>query len=732
MAPSYVEALVERRLERMETAANLGYADVLKRLESGLADVDAIQFLSAFCYSTQLHSQHDAGEWEEADHIGQFHNEIAQAVLLRRSSFVGGPVTPIHLHMAREALLDLTHLDPIEDARPEETAEAQLVERQRALDSVRADWSIVRNWAVPSAVEKLVRDTWKPLDDDVEALLGLRVEHVLRWLFAIAEEVERRLLAHHRRVGPVVHARTGSEALRRLVSAFPTLPHESDFADRAQEIRQSRGDELAVRLHVLASRNLPSAISLSLTELVGLYPSKVDPTRIAQAMRRLSLGAGDLAGLSPEELHHSNPVQIKPFIRLDDGGFALAVVPIIQSFAVQIVETLLEPYPEMMARYFKQRGRYLQRRAEELLTHAFPHAEVFANARFRPAGAVSDYENDLMVVLDDTALLVELKANRVRAAARRGAPGSVEDTIENLIIDPAEQALRFENYLRANRPRPQIQIADGPRRVDLRRVDRFLSLTVTYEHLGLWAHPLPLKKAGLIPVGPPVSRPFLLTDLAEMLDLLPSEATRLDFLERRDWIDRNVYWVGDDFDLLSLYLRTHLRVDAPEPNTVMVLTHHAVELQPYFLARERDWPIRKPRVAMSPLWAGILQKIEEAAIEGWLEPCRILLAISPDSQRSLGREVARLVRRIERLDSLGELMIVQPQAYSPTIICAFAYLPRFENEHLAIVSRRIQEILQSPAGPSRALALGFIPGRGLPQAMFTLARRRAEHPLRNR
>jgi hypothetical protein len=556
---------------------------------------------------------------------------------------------------------------------------------------------------------------------------GLRVSDLSRFLFAVAGEIERRLIDHLRRSSIVRSARTSRRALERLAQEFPTLLETPDYCDRAAEIRESKGRDLNRQLVLLIDRVLGDKVVLTLAEAEAFYPVPLESEALGDAIASWSLGFGDLADVSLAEIHNSNPIRTKPFLRLD-GAFALVLPQLIQSFAVQMIEALLSGHPDLIDRYRRRRGRYLEQRGQSLFVQGFPAAEVLAGVAYRPDDAVSDHEADILMLLDDTAVIVELKSNTVRPAARRGAEGSVEDAIERLMIEPAQQAETFERYLRAHGRSPKIKIDGRESTVDLSRIRHFLRLTVTYEQLGLWAQPNALREVDLLPNGLDIPRPLLLSDLEVIFEVLPTQAARMDFLERRTWFDRSANWVGDDFDLLAVYLHNHLRVDVPARDTVVLMTHHSVELEPYLMGRERGWGVSKPQLEMTPLWRDLITRIEGLAIDGWLEPCRQLLSIEPPIQRNFARDVADLVRRISNGSSAGELLILQPNPGAGVAICAFAYERRLEDDHVAIANRSLQSVLESDDSPGRILVLGFTPGRRLPQKVLSIERR-VRHPL---
>jgi hypothetical protein len=136
-------------------------------------------------------------------------------------------------------------------------------------------------------------------------------------------------------------------------------------------------------------------------------------------------------------------------------------------------------------RYLAVRSRYLEDRVEGLCRKVFPDGKVYRGSRFRLApDAEPVYENDVLVLIDSTAVVIECKAHLVDPPARRGGELRLVDTLEDLVVAASQQAHRFMEFLKANPRRHAFETKAGhTNNVNASRILRFIPISVTYENL---------------------------------------------------------------------------------------------------------------------------------------------------------------------------------------------------------------------------------------------------------
>ena len=147
-------------------------------------------------------------------------------------------------------------------------------------------------------------------------------------------------------------------------------------------------------------------------------------------------------------------------------------------------------------------------------------------------GAAVQGETDVLIDLDDDALIVECKAHTLTAAGRRGAPARIETKTEEILEKAFEQVTKGRNHLRARLP----FAAKGghPRFVHLRDAPDLLGLVVSFERIDpMFMH------TALRRFGDEVALAIGLPDFLSITDLVR-------------WPSAFYYYVSERSKLLSL------------------------------------------------------------------------------------------------------------------------------------------------------------------------------------
>ena len=720
VSPHATKQMLDERAAIAMASQGKRTADVRDRLERILSAIDPVVALASLFFHTQAQAIGEAGEWGEVEPIFQFHCELAQFAALRQPLGDARRLpTAEDLDEMLNAVRDLSWIDPVAEKRGSNGSESS---KQSRLDDVRVDAQVVRNWAPPSVVERYATEIWAPLEADVARAIGVKAGELVSFLFQIGRECDRRLNAHFRRTVYVRSAKSPASALKQLQLHFPALVEAAEAAGLGDDLRNTSRVAWDRLLTPFLDQELGRLLPLTLDELMPLYPGTVTRETLVNIMNRLSFGFGELADEPFEEAMVDNPVRTRPFARLD-ATYALIVPPLVQSFGLQLVEALVADDEALIQRYRKRRARFLESEAERLFRDAFPGATIYANASWHPEGALSPHETDLIVVIDDTILIVELKSNAVRPAARRGAEGSVEDALERLIVEPSQQSGRFEEHLKSSGLSAELIVDRKHRILDLTHIRSHIRLTVTLELLGMWAKPAELADTGLLPhQDVEFMRPIALSHLALIFELLPLTAQRVDFLERRLWFDRNFTWIGDDLDLLALYLEALMRIDPHPPNSVFYLAHRSIVFDPFVRGREVGISIRPPTIKLPAPWHATLERVEEHQEPGWLRVSRAVLSVPLTTQRRAAKEIEVMRRRVSSNGVTGEYKIYRDTEPNEAALCFFAFEDGSSDFLLQQILADLEEVLDKHDVPDFVAVFGFTPRHRLPQLIVGMER----------
>src|SRR6185369_13512224 len=132
------------------------------------------------------------------------------------------------------------------------------------------------------------------------------------------------------------------------------------------------------------------------------------------------------------------------------------------------------------------KSEYLEDQIEEIFKQGFPSAKLYRGSLWTDPLNRKTYENDLTVLIDSFAIVVEAKSGSVSDPAKRGAPDRLFETLRDLIEEPSEQALRLIEYFKSNKKVHHFQTKRGVMNViDNTNAKYYIPLGVTFSHLGM-------------------------------------------------------------------------------------------------------------------------------------------------------------------------------------------------------------------------------------------------------
>ena len=533
---------------------------------------------------------------------------------------------------------------------PPDISEADLHKRM-VLARMRSQTFAVRNWAYPEQTLGHLKSMFSGALSEIIAAEydGVSIIRVIDALKALYEESEDRLNLHIDGLRPVVTAHDFESVCARYKEAFPDIV--SDREGMLGIFREAcHGNLAGFKMALLAHSDLrlPNIHEFSLDDAVHAYGEESGRAGLRKLLAAWSFQFGDLREREPKHFLYSNPVLRQPFIRLGEDHFYWVLSGIHSHMLPGMLETLIPKGHR--DRYMATRSTYLEDQTEGALRKAFPHGKVYRGSKFRLDPSVpAVYENDVLVIIDSTAIVVECKSNMVDPPARRGAEYRLADTLEDLVVAAAQQAQRFAQFLKENPQRHAFETRSGHvNRVNASRLLRFIPISITYENLGFVSSNLKeLVAAGLIESGRALVPSICLTDLEIVLETLDSQAERIHYLARRAEIERSMEYLGDELDLFAFYTDTAFNIGEWEQGG-----HHinmalmSKELDPYFVARADGVSVPKPSLRITPWWRAILTQIEEKRIDFWTEVAYVLLSIGYEEQQKFEESFHKLRKQI--------------------------------------------------------------------------------------
>jgi hypothetical protein len=338
-----------------------------------------------------------------------------------------------------------------------------------------------------------------------------------------------------------------------LEEALTTLV-EARFNEMLQTIKliTAHRQETAFQLQRRAE------LILSVTE-DELAASAELPAEVARSfLARFSVGFGKvghahlLTGLSP--------IRRRPFVRAPDDRYLLTS-PLNLLWAIQpALEEALKDEPEWEA-FQQRRARFAETNVVGALADAVRADERYANLRFTIDGGPL-YEIDGVVLIDDVAFVIEVKAGRLSDQARRGRLRALRPELERLIARGASQAARLRAAI-LDHAQVEFSGANGaPTNVPLAQVGRVEACVVTLEDFS-WLVAL---RSELVASGLVVSEaeiPWIVSvfDLEHVCSLLEFPAQLTLFLQARRELP-GLITPGDELNLWMMHLLAKLEFPA--------------------------------------------------------------------------------------------------------------------------------------------------------------------------
>lgn len=645
-------------------------ADALAKVEELTARVEPFQTLAVMAsYALMRFVTKDKSGGRDTPEVQQGHVEFLQAMYLRLPPGTRLlPSTPDDIQILFDQLPRLFAAQhqarlPTRDSidRPVTADEGALRIVQEYL---RAHTTVVRNWGYFSSVTRISGELLSRIDQQFTARYGLAAREVVRLFEHLVRRQEQRVSDHWARFQEIFRLATVDEAVDAFFARFP---FDGDTAETAAILKRDAltTRRLKVALLPMADQYLAAEFFFSGDQIgqeTGLPVAAVEGL-----LRELSLSFGALGDTAVDRFFLTNPVWLKPLIALDSPGQYFCALPqTLMSFVHQIVDELMRPHPELTRLLSDVRSDFLELEVERQLKVAFPGAQVVPRFKWRDGD--KEFETDAMLRFDSTILLVEAKSAKVSWPALRGAPDRLIRDVRELIVAPSEQSgrlaakLQQEIALRAAGSTPQM---DFPLSLD--KVTAVVRLSVSLQDFAtVQSVPSLLAQAGVLKNQYPLAPCISLADLEVLIDLLEEPHVRLHYIRQRASTMLAQQVVGDELDMLGLYLDTSLNFGGLQPGQQNItLNGYSARLDRYYTAKDEGEYARKPRRATIAWFNRLCEQISKRPMVGWSELTGALLSLTPIQQQNVEREVQKIARRIREgkpvRDGKDTLVFVGPE-----------------------------------------------------------------------
>ena len=442
--------------------------------------------------------------------------------------------------------------------------------------------------------------------------------------------------------------------------------------------------------HIEAVREVLDAVRDLTTNIDGA--TIIDPDAIAKdtGYERSTVGAVldafTLTGLTDLDetldrfFRGDNPLRTAPIVS-DKHGRRMLVHDALALPAVrEVIEIKLKAANRKDA-YERHRGDWVEKAAIDLLEGVLPRAEVFRAFNYfvpdpnavtlqtDPNDFTKRVEADGLILIDDVALIIEVKSVALTAEARGGVAQRLRGKLRDIVSSAANQAGRLRDRIITDK---RIRLDDGDW-IDVSGVREIHTIAVGLEDLsGVTTATAMLIGAGILKRD---NIPWTVSihDLRIVCELLDRPSELLLYLRRRTHPDvTRKFLTVDELDLYLLYLKRGLYV-VPDPEQQaealawigepttserrLFAAQHAEVVQSmtrpldeWYSSRsgETGLTAEKPRLTADSKLLALVDDITATGASGWLSTSTVLLERSAKAQHKFAQTAKNLARKVKQ------------------------------------------------------------------------------------
>lgn len=464
-----------------------------------------------------------------------------------------------------------------------------------------------------------------------------------------------------------------------------SLPYIRSWKDRDKDEAEPPSDEHRAAAQEVfdAVKDLTTNIAQAtvidpdaIAEHTGYEPSTVEAVLDAFTLSPLT----DIDQALDRFFRGDNPLRTAPIVTDTQGRRTLVHDALALPAVREVIETRLKAANRKDA-YEHHRGEWVENTAIDLLAGVFPDAKVFrafnyfvpdpkaATPQTDPGRFTKRVEGDGLILIDDVALIIEVKSVALTAEARGGVARRLRGKLRDIVTDAANQAARLRERIVTDQ---RIRLDDG-QWIDVSEVREIHTIAVGLEDLsGVTTATTMLVAAGILK---PDNIPWTVSvhDLRIVTELLDRPSELLLYLRRRTQLEATwKYRAVDELDLFLLFLARGLYVEPDPHHTAQALpwtgppstadlrryaaqhpqlvASHTEPLDAWYDAQLNPTatPADKPRLTTDQKLLELVDQVTRTGAPGWLSTATSLLEGNVQVHRAFGRYAGDLAKRVRR------------------------------------------------------------------------------------
>lgn len=623
----------------------------LKKLDNLLLEYNPFIILTHFTFIDLTYLPDLGRAMSESENIDQYHIEIVQALILchDKSEFKKRPFDPPEFQELRDLVSYVGYLHSAKNfPNPSDASSPEEFSRLNLQSTLRLHTKGVRNWGYEEQTFTVLKQLYEPIEDFIEQELGLRICSLIDAIRSELRSIGDKAQEHFTKSKLFMQQKTVEGAVEVYLQNFRD---RSLTIEKVKRWMQSDGwtfENVRVLLFHQSISFLLETFAFEETNFVHRYAKGGNLAR--QVLSSFAMELGELRNSNKEYFFLSNPIWQQPIISVAPNILFWPITTLFHSFCFEMMESIVCKQPTLKEKYLKRRGEFLEEYTSELFRKKFLDAEIFRGSKWKNEAANENGENDLLILFDSVAVIIEEKSGAINPTAKRGGD-SIKQEIQQLITEAAEQAYGFSRLLQTARKIHTFETKAGTvNQVDTTNIKQFHCLSITMEHFGTLATRLAeLKSVGLARNDVPTIPTMSLSDLEIALEVFQTPFEFLHYLTRRAAFELHREFLGDELDLLVFYLNTGFaEKNLPSRDTPIVISGLARKLDKYFMKWPGDNRFERPQRSLSKWWKEILIAIEQKRVHRRYELGCILLDMPDEEQHAFEAQFRKLYKRVKR------------------------------------------------------------------------------------
>ena len=596
------------------------------------------------------------------------------------------PVTPDIIQAVIDEIVELADAYQImRMSRLEQERDAQQHAVLTIQERLRANTQCVRNWGFRTPMFNTSTELYSPLDSGLHSYYRFSATDLIEVAKAILSIVEERASNRWAKFRPVFRSRNVRNLVQRYFAQFPDV--EGDPEDLLGNLPQDVSlDGVKSFLMALADTKLFQLFLFDCDTIAEVSGRPIEVVR--RVLDNISLRPGDLAEDRVDEFFLDNPIWTRPGIIINTK----CLFPIPQAILSHIhaIMRRLAKQADLNGKLNQRRAAFLENKIGATIQRIFPSEDFTFNAKWNYEGAI--FETDIVGQVDRVVLIVEAKSGALTVQGLRGAPGRIKRHVHDLVVGPAKQSARLEELIRKAKSGETAAVETiSSLGLDPENVGTVIRISVTLDDFSMTTiAERELKAAGWVPPELRLAPTLNITDLDCVAEILHEPVYFLHYFAERERIQKTIELIGDEMDLLGLYLETGFNfAELETAANPLITTGLSKRVDHFFNSADAGVDVKKPRPKIHRTLEKIVLQIQSRHSEGWTSKALDLLRIGNlEEQRTVFRKIEKLRKQVpKRYRDPKHIcsVVVVPPAHRDGFVIFYAYPDTIKERRYKVV-----------------------------------------------